>query len=206
MQPIFDLIAKKNPDHVRIRFYPSCTNNYTEADNKCSDLEMININGLSEKSIKSITKYLKNKPFVSGTVVEYGLKDTFVRISTIHGDDKSRVFFRRETHIIDNHAGAKDFGTYILELYKLCNEEDLPHIINYHHNVKQEVVTYTDTDLKICITKESSDDDTDQSRNNQWIDFNDDLNIESMTSEELTETINEFYKKSILLKEKLIQC
>lgn len=199
MQPIFDLIAKKNPDHARIRFYPSCTNNHT--DHEYSDLEMININGLTEKSIKSITKYLKNKPFVSGTVIEYGLKDTFVRISTTH-DDKSCLFFRREIHIIDNnHDNVKDFGTYILELYTLCSEEDLPYIINYHHNVKQEVTTYTDTCLKICLTK-----DTGGSNNNcKWIDFNNDLNIKSMTNEELRESINEFFKESILLKEKLIQ-
>ena len=54
MQSIFNLLTKKNPDHVRIRFYPSCTNNRTEGDNKCSDLEMININRLSEKSLKSV--------------------------------------------------------------------------------------------------------------------------------------------------------
>jgi hypothetical protein len=198
MQPIFDLIARKNPDHARIRFYPSCTNKFTKTD----DTEIISINGMTEKSTNFIRKYLRDKPSVSGMVVEYGLKDTFVRISTVHNDDnKSCLFFRRESHIINNHhIDDKDFGTYILELYMLCSEDDLPYIINYHHNIKHEVVTYTDIDFKICLTK-----DTGVPNNHQWIDFNDDLNIKSMTNEKITESINEFFKKTSLLGKKLIR-
>ncbi len=115
------LINDKTPDHVRIRYYPSCLSD--SQHNK-----ILRVTDLNDVDKGQLSKYLKDKPFVSGTFTEYGIKDIFVRISTVSPakEEKnvsersnSRLFFKRELYIFDRIQdqtnNVDETGVYIIE-------------------------------------------------------------------------------------------
>ncbi len=177
LQTIRERILRINPDHVRIRYYPAYKIN-TE-----HEIEIIH---LDDKMYKKMKKYIKdtNLDSVTGHFTEYGIKDTFVRISNT---DKN-LYFRREQHIFRSNTID---GIFIIEFYKICNEDEFPHIVKYHHNISCSATTYNFDNYCIC---ESKFDDK-----KTIIDINVDIEINL-----LNEQLDQFFSDIIQLKKELI--
>lgn len=205
------IINKKNPDHVRIRYYPSCDNQKANNTNTLSDNKMTQKSCIDTVTIikdicdEDMSK-LKTCSYASGTFTEYGIKDTFIRVSVTdnnRGSGNSRMFFRRELQMFK----AVTFpGIFVIELFKMCEEEDLPHIINYQHNTDYYATTYTvekdSGDLRICFTKIKNQ------KSDQYVSFMDinrDLDIVTDSSNFLmiSKSVTEFLDDVSSLRNKL---
>jgi hypothetical protein len=210
------IINKKYPDHVRIRYYPSCNNanGYTNTEKQAVPCSIVK--DLSDEDMTKLKIFLKSYPCASGTFTEYGIKDTFIRISNINNSSigDSRMFFRREIHMFS----IGDFsGIFVIEMYKMCDEEDLPHIVNYQYNTNFHATTYTiekdSGDMRICFTKvpmstKDGIDNTDQLKESADISFTDinqdlDISTDLMGVMTVANSINKFIDDVASLRNKL---
>src|SRR5436190_5210581 len=103
LETICRLIDNKNVDRVRMCYYPSCSNDLalTDKNKMHRDNKILNVDASGLVDRIKTSKYLKDKPNISETFAEYGLKDTFVRVSINANDTRGqnpRMFFRRESY------------------------------------------------------------------------------------------------------------
>lgn len=208
------IVEKKRPDHVRIRYYPSSDEHRIERDVECAaHLPLVaTVKELCEDDMVKLRTYLKSFPCASGTFTEYGIKDTFIRVSnTDTGNKSSRMFFRRELHMFKIE---KFSGMFVLEMFKMCEEEDLPHIVNYQHDANYSATTYTiekdSGDLRICFTKIKHQNITDKSKDDNsftdkaFVDINMDLEISSDAKTlQVSKSVNGFLDDIVSLRNKL---
>jgi hypothetical protein len=170
---IASLIKKSAADHVRIKYYHSFLVSHKNTSNDQIIFEISPLKPSMKKNVLSFLESRNNLECVTGTYSEYGINDTYVRVSNVidvvnDNDQKKTVrnFFRRKTNVIlslSNESQDKYDNVIVLEFYYMCEEEDLPYVINYHHNNKCNVVTYnidSTTDMpyntRICFTKKST--------------------------------------------------
>lgn len=199
------IIDEKNPDHVKLRYYPSYK---TKSDHE------IQVCGLEKSSDEKMNQYLtSNRNITIGRYIEYGLKDTFVRIATTN-DQTTRLFFRRMNFIftIDEMPGI-----FVIEIYNMCEEEDLPFVVNYDHNTTCEAITHVLGDqeqgqkIRICHSKIRDDSLTERlmeypqntvhKKTNEMkevFDINIDLDIDNVAR-----SFNEFINQLSILKKKI---
>lgn len=226
MTHLVHLIDKKHPDYLKIKYYPS--NEQNIKDIECSS-SLVNYpviktaTELSPNDMEKLNIFLKSYPCVLESFSEYGIKDTFVRISTntlnvnkpVQGGT-TRMFFKRELHIfeVDNLQGM-----FVIEMYRICEEESLPHIVNYHYNASYLTTTYnvsvdksnrylyirfTKTKHMIPIDKVTDkvigSNDPDDSKDIKYTDISRDLDISSLN---IGKDICEFIDDVQLLKKEL---
>lgn len=198
------LIMEKKPQNMRIRYYPYSENQHIS---DAKEVNILCIKPMTKTEIEKIKAVLKDYPNMSGKFTEFGIKDTFVRInyestnkSTNEStNESSRVYFRkqifvlRQTNLPEIHDNFP--GIFIIEIFNLCEKEDLPHIIDYHYDANYDANTYTinfpaddkkNNNFKICII------------NSQYLDFNKDLNINMDISTQIInfiKDINPYIKK-----------
>ena len=177
LESLVERILRINPDHIRIRYYPVY---------KISSENVIEITQMDDKMYKKIKKYIKNNKSISvtGHYTEYGIKDTFVRISNT---DKN-LYFRREQHLFRSNTID---GIFVIEFFKICSEEEFPYIVKYHLNISCSATTYNLDNFCIC---ESTFDE-----NKTIIDINVDIEIDKFY-----EHIDQFFSDILLLKKDLL--
>ena len=163
------IIKEKTPQNIRIRYYPHYEN---IKNSDINELEVLSIKNMLKIDLEKIKSLLKEYPNISGKYTELGIKDTFVRINYDESNNEtSRIYFRKQIFLFlhDNYSGI-----FIIEIFNICEQENLPHIIDYHYNANYDANTYTisfptnkkiDNNFKICII------------NSEYLDFNRDLNI-----------------------------
>jgi hypothetical protein len=164
------IINEKHPDNVKIRYYPSNINN------ESSNITIVK--DLCDEDMMKLKMFLKSSIYTSETFTEYGIKDTFVRVSdkdSKHIPRNSRIFFRRELQMFKI---ANFIGVFVIEMYHMCKEEDLPHIVKYQYDTVYCTTTYTleknHDALHVCFTKINNHGlGSDQS----FIDINRDLDV-----------------------------
>jgi len=197
---ICQTINDKNPDCIRIRHYPSYNDlTSTNKTNHCN--KILCTNELNNTDNTKLLKYLSDKPVVVESVTEFGMKDTFVRITSSikkfpEKSSNTRMFFRRELYMLDNLTNTN--GIYIIELYKECAEEELPYVVSYEHNLYCFETIYTlsekNYDIKLCLTEPSN-----KSNNNfeSYISIYRDINTLTV------DTLTNFFDDITSLKSKL---
>lgn len=179
------IIMKKKPQNIRIRYYPYSEKQYID------DINILCIKTMSKIEIEKIKAILKDYQHITGRYTEFGIKDTFVRINYDESNNEtSRIYFRKQIFILpQDEILQKEFpGIFIIEIFNLCEKEELPHIIDYHYDANYDANTYTisfpmddkkkNINYKICII------------NSQYLDFNKDLNINM----DINAQINKFTK------------
>jgi hypothetical protein len=158
---ILPAIINSNADHVRIRYYQSF-----QTKHKIDDEMVFEIKPLDTSIKKNIISHLKSIKSVDtqrnlqvecilGTFSEYGINDTYVRISNILKDKdnqssekkSTRNFFRRKVNVIllddlSNNSSNNYTDVIVLEFYYMCDEDNLPYVSTYHHENKYSVTTY----------------------------------------------------------------
>lgn len=163
---IIDTIIKQNnPDRIRIRYYPTYVDNMLARKGLRS---VRTVKDMSDEDMSKLTSYLKKCKKAFGTFSEYGFKDTFIRVSALNtkeSKNNSRIFFRRKLHTFTRN----DFtGMFVLEMYNLCEEEDLPYVAAYQYDMTYSATTYVveneSGELRICFTKNDNESFTDINR------------------------------------------
>lgn len=178
---IIDVIMSKTVNTIKVCYYPF----YNKNNNG-----VIKLQNLSKTDIDKILVDINIEETFMGKYTEYGIRDTFVRISeSFHknnqsvtennmpqnktenkSEDKQKMFFRRENHILflDDESGM-----FVLELYTICEEEEIPIIINYHHNIKCNVNVFIHNSskliqpLRLCFTSINENNASHQNNNNK---------------------------------------
>jgi hypothetical protein len=235
LEEICSFIIGKKPNYVRIRHYPSCVSIFDEPTTD-TDNNIIQTSELNNNEKNKLLRYLKDKPHISGTFTEYGIRDIYVRVSNttnsnVKGNkpENSRLFFRRELYMIESMSLHKlieleinpeennfdipscSSSIYVFEVYKLCEEEEFPYIVNYHHNTNYFATTYTTVEqngeLKICFTNiqnnKTQNNNSDSVKSTEsFIDINKDLKIIDVTTNELVLEVSHFIKDVTALKRK----
>jgi hypothetical protein len=122
MEQLIDIISANKSNIAKIRYYPSVTN---------KDGCYMIANDIPDKEFKKLKTSLNKYDSESLSYREYNIKDTYVKICE-NLDDKKRteIYFRKKQYQfkIDGYAGI-----FTIELYNICEECDLPYIIDYDH-------------------------------------------------------------------------
>lgn len=211
---IIERIISKKVDTIKLCYYPFC--------NKKDD-SIIKLQNLSKTDIDKILSGINIEEIFIGRYIEYGVRDTFVRISessnkniaheNMSGDElenKQRMFFRRENHVLFLN---NEPGMFVLELYMLCEEEDLPNIINYHHNIRCNVQVHIYNSsksiqpLRLCFTtideKNPSQVQTNNNKSTTYFNICRDVTIDKNdTPNTINDKLQNFFTDVISLKNK----
>lgn len=200
---IDDVKQTMHIDHMRIRFYLStCDNKRAEKDNTY----MIQLEPTSRDIIKNLQSYVEGLGVgqnIIGRLSEHGVNDTFVRISSVATEgiqDNRKIirnFFRRRVYVVRSQS---DYGGIVLlELFTMCEEEDLPYLSQYEHNNIYNTTTYTIQDnqpYRICFT-EFVQNRKDSSKNEIYVDVNIDIDF---VKDDVKKQLCSFFKTVDVLK------
>lgn len=179
-QHITNLISQKKPDYAKIKYYPSY---------KISSSYEMEIEESTKKTKQKMLRYIESKSGVGAAIPvverktfnEYGIKDTFARTETIHPtpsiDSATYTYFRREQHMLRNPSLESDGldGLFVFEMYSLCEEDSIPHIVDYPHCVKGDVDSYDVDGTTVCFTQYTLE------QNKMYIDISSNVDINNVT-------------------------
>lgn len=139
MESVKQRIDEKEPDYVRIRYYPSC-----KITNSIITINNIDHEKLLNQKIKDVMTTMKK---LNDSFTEYGIKDTFLR----KHENGTHSYFRREQYLF-KYESMTD-GVFVIELYNKCDEDEFPHIINYSHNISYVTTSYVSNRQCIVYSK-----------------------------------------------------
>lgn len=114
---IINFIKNKKPNLIKLCYYPYVT--------KTNQITKINKTNITE-----ISKILKKHTVITESnndIVEYGYRDTFVKIN----NDQTN-FYRKQIITCD----TDNDGLFTIELINKCDENDLPFLANYPYYKK----------------------------------------------------------------------
>jgi hypothetical protein len=135
-------------DLIKVNYYPYST---TEEDSKIINIS--NIDKTIEKQIKSLTTKCECSTII-GKYTEYGIRDTFVRLTTCSDQEEeletdvgsnngssngqqTRLFFRRVMRMFSlPFSPYNEKGVFVIESYRFCDEDYLPTVTTYDHYTK----------------------------------------------------------------------
>jgi hypothetical protein len=191
MENIHKLIRDIQPTFICIKYYP--LDDAIKKTKMCISLEKATENVIIE--------YLhKNKiPEKKIKYVEYGIKNTFVRILDKDTDKKDLysgtniMYFTRRQYMLE----LDTYGFIILEAYNVTTDENvLPSIIEYPHNISVTMSSFVVADnIKINIIKYGDNDIIDEINFSTTI-----INVDDKT---ITTTINKFIENILVLDNKM---
>ncbi len=140
MESLKARINQKKPDYIRIIYYPSC--------NTSQSLITINNVNNDDQLQKKIKTQIATMTKVHDSYTEYGINDTFQRIY----DNETCSHFRREQYLFKCKSNILQ-GIFIIEFFNKCDENEFPHIIDYHHNISCTSISYNFNKIQIMFSK-----------------------------------------------------